>query len=320
MIDIQGWIGAGKPPLGSRELFTMSSCRCDATKEHQASPADVAGWFNVCPGCRAQYEATKGVAYSASLGGFTGAGVTAPDARVLSYAPPPVISPNIPAPSSAPVTSPSQSFAREEPMTGRNTLAPVPPSQDFLGGLLGGIGGFITGGPIGAVAGAIGGYTGTGSGESRSSPGTQPTGYGGASLTSGCGAGYVWRNGRCEREGITGAIERLVPGGSTGVQPYTETQMGMYGVHGVVPEVRQQTSLKCGRGYVLGRDNLCYPKRLLPKSARKWDPGTKPLLTGGEIKTLRKINSLENKVKKAWIAAGKPGQRALPRKCSTRKR
>jgi hypothetical protein len=55
---------------------------------------------------------------------------------------------------------------------------------------------------------------------------------------------------------------------------------------------------------VLGKDNLCYNKRDLYKRDRKWNPGRKPLLTGGDLNVLRKAKGLAEKSRKAAVAAG----------------
>jgi len=53
--------------------------------------------------------------------------------------------------------------------------------------------------------------------------------------------------------------------------------------------------LRCPPGMVLAIDNNCYAKGLKGLATfRKWKPGTKPFLTGGEVKCLRKADSLRN--------------------------
>ena len=39
---------------------------------------------------------------------------------------------------------------------------------------------------------------------------------------------------------------------------------------------------------VLGKDGLCYEK--LAKGKREWNPGTRPLLTGGEMAAINKAD------------------------------
>ena len=84
------------------------------------------------------------------------------------------------------------------------------------------------------------------------------------------------------------------PGGNPGVTPagngnggqYALT-MGLYG-EGRVPLREQRSVSKCPPGYVLGKDGVCYDS--LPKSKRKWNPGTKPLGTSGEMHAVAVAN------------------------------
>jgi len=234
--------------------------------------------------------------------------------ETMATMPPPTLT-TVPAPTSVAVTS--------RPTTTRTVLQPTSPTEDLLGAILGGVGGFLTGGPAGAVTGAIGGYYGTGGGETNSSPGVQNTGVGGG-LVSGCPTGYEWDGTQCVQSGLGGLAARILPGGNTGTIPtttagsYGQAVMGAWGQPALVPAqvgtINGGPILRCPTGAVLGKDNLCYQKGSIPNKYRKWPRGSRPLLTGGEMKTLRKVRSLENKVKRAWTAAGKPGQRTCRRK------
>jgi len=44
---------------------------------------------------------------------------------------------------------------------------------------------------------------------------------------------------------------------------------------------------------VLGEDELCYPRAVLRRDSRfrKWRPGTRPVLTGGEVRAIAKGRS-----------------------------
>lgn len=85
--------------------------------------------------------------------------------------------------------------------------------------------------------------------------------------------------------GPFGSCLDLKPGGDVsggGVMLSTgEVVKGRYGA-AEVPEVDAITTRKCRRGLVLGDDNLCYRRGDLRKDERKWNPGRKPLFTGGE--------------------------------------
>lgn len=233
--------------------------------------------------------------------------VLAPEVPML-----PVPITRVPAPTAVAVTT--------RPARGTIAISPVAPQEDLLGGILGAIGGLVTGGPGGAVLGGIAGYLGTGEGETPSSPGVQTTGFG----PTPCPTGYRWDGTRCVATGVGGMLERFIPGGETGVLPTqpvttTGTTMGAFGIPASMPFQVGQTQygpiLRCIGGSVLGKDNLCYPKGSIPNKHRKWPRGARPLLTGGDMKTLRKINSLQGRVKRAWASAGKPGNRPAPKPC-----
>lgn len=105
---------------------------------------------------------------------------------------------------------------------------------------------------------------------------------------------------------LTGSIDQ--PSGADGYGPAVK---GWYGV-GIVPRVEAVTTRRCPRGMALGRDGVCYDRRRLRKSDRAWDPGTKPLLTGGERRAIaraaaagRKLDRAKKGLKKASRALGK---------------
>ncbi len=189
-------------------------------------------------------------------------------------------------------------------------------SPGWIEAAIGAVGGLLTGGPAGAIAGGIAGY-GVGGGETATSPGVPETGFG---IAAGCPTGYRWDGNRCVKTGIVGTIQQWVPGGQTGVLPeavpevgYGEAVIGAFGVPAMVPAQVGQTQygpiLRCPTGAVLGKDNLCYQKGTISNKQRKWPKPARPLLTGGDMKTLRRAKTLEGRVKRAWSAAGSPGQR-----------
>jgi len=98
---------------------------------------------------------------------------------------------------------------------------------------------------------------------------------------------------------------------------YGQAVVGAWGKPALVPYTGSVPTRRCPPGAVLGKDNLCYQKGAIRNSDRKWPKPTAPLLSAGEMKTLRKIKSLENKVKRAWQAAGSPGK---PKPCSSRRK
>lgn len=91
--------------------------------------------------------------------------------------------------------------------------------------------------------------------------------------------------------------EAMMPGGEPGfpVAGFSPT-LGMYGA-GVTPVERQTRRRVCPPGHVLGKDNVCYDR--LPRSRRKWDPGMKPLMTGGDRAAIRKAARAGRKLARA---------------------
>lgn len=67
--------------------------------------------------------------------------------------------------------------------------------------------------------------------------------------------------------------------------------------NGMTPEIRTTTTRRCPRGMVLGTDNLCYRKGSIAKRDRKWVPGRKPLLTGGELNAIAKAERAARKMR-----------------------
>lgn len=135
---------------------------------------------------------------------------------------------------------------------------------------------------------------------------------GGTELTQpvSCPAGYTWSAtlGRCI------ALQNALPGGQPMTLTRNEPTTGGLGLTAVTPLqvgtiTRNDGStgpiLRCPRRYVLGQDYLCYPKAMIPNQLRAHPRGTRPLLTGGEVKILRRAKSLEKKVTKLGHQFGK---------------
>jgi hypothetical protein len=166
-----------------------------------------------------------------------------------------------------------------------------------------------------AGADAINSFLGRGgSSTGSSSPATQ--------LVAGCPDGYVNVNGRCEREGIGGAIQRFLPGGRTGTlaDQYGEAVLGAFGIPGIMPSVVGQRQnargevnpiLECPPGAVLGKDNVCYMKGSIPRKFRKWPPAPRAPVTAGDAKAIRKAERARGRVKKL---AGNVGFKCSPKR------
>ncbi len=156
--------------------------------------------------------------------------------------------------------------------------------------IIGAVGGFLTGGPLGAVGGAF-----SPSGRSGGSPAGLPRNFGagqsqGFRDRGGCSVGFIRRDGICQRKtpGITGAVQRFLPGGSSGFDP-AAPRFGANGGGGpYMPSIDVREVRECLPGDVLGRDGFCYSKSDISNKNRAWPKGRKPLGTPGELAALAK--------------------------------
>lgn len=109
--------------------------------------------------------------------------------------------------------------------------------------------------------------------------------------SQGCPAGQVGYPPLCFDVQPGGATQ----GGGMMVTP-GEAVMGRYGA-ALQPQVTARTVARCLPGMVLGNDGLCYNRRDLNRRDRKWIPGRKPLLTGGDLNAISRANRAANKLK-----------------------
>lgn len=198
--------------------------------------------------------------------------------------------------------------------------------------LLGAVGGFVSGGPLGAVGGFFGGggrAPAVGPPPPRapstpmlvpppSVPGNfdvpppAPPGFSSGSCVPGFTRGP---SGICLATGSPGAVS---VGAFTGVSsPGTSMVAQPGGLDGQLPSARSSTTLICPPGMVLSKDNRCFNH--LARKDRKWNPGRKPLLTGGERNAItkaagaaRKIQRTEKQLQKLGMLK-KPTARRAPR-------
>jgi len=168
------------------------------------------------------------------------------------------------------------------------------------GAIKGAVGGFVTGGPAGALGGAALGAISSG-GSRRPTVGSQ--------VLTGAGTGGM---------SLVASGSSQCPSGSRGIPPFCidafpggqgsgsgllvssgdpRTSRAMIGASAVVPMTRNQTVHTCGKGAVLGIDGLCYDKRTIRKDQRKWVPGRKPLLTGGDLNAIAKAARAARRMK-----------------------
>jgi hypothetical protein len=141
---------------------------------------------------------------------------------------------------------------------------------------------------VDVAAAAARGLTGSGS---EPPTGDQPVpgmGFGGG---GGCPAGSFRLP--------TGQCVDIQPGGDVsggGVFLTTgEAVNGRYGA-GIVPQQQGRMMLHCPPGHVLGKDDVCYSR--LRASDRKWPPGKKPLLTGGDLNAIARASRVAKKFKR----------------------
>lgn len=76
--------------------------------------------------------------------------------------------------------------------------------------------------------------------------------------------------------------------GGTDMVVFSDAVTGAFGMPAIRPVNIPQNHLTCPKGMVLGEDDLCYPRQVLRRDSRfrKWKPGTRPVLTGGEVRAI----------------------------------
>lgn len=138
---------------------------------------------------------------------------------------------------------------------------------------------------IATGVGIIAGGGGTGGADPGTGGGTPGSGF------TGCPAGSV---------GVPPFCIDLEPDGDVSGGGMLLTQgepvNGRYGA-ALVPNAESRTVLSCPKGHVLGDDELCYDRRALRKQNRKWPPGRRPLLTGGDLNAISRAARAASRVK-----------------------
>jgi len=99
----------------------------------------------------------------------------------------------------------------------------------------------------------------------------------------------------------------MVPAGDFG-----EAVQGRFGV-ALQPAQINSVRLMCPRGSVLGSDNLCYNRGNLARKDRKWIPGRKPLLTGGDLNAISRAARAARRMKLQTRRLQKLGMLEKPR-------
>lgn len=225
-------------------------------------------------------------------------------AENIGYQPPPEPAQDIPAtPSGAPAGEKyvtAGPLIQSEAPTMDPTLAAAldqnDPQKNLIGAIVGGLTGFATGGPGGAVVGALSGALGSGGGSTGGQGSSIPDAQSFAGTS--CPPGYYSVGGTCINPGAA------FPGGAPLTLPQSGTQVtqggsampgGMGGVVAVAPNTYSTLRRSCPPGMVLGRDDLCYYKGMLPKSMRKW-PYTKPYITRSDYKAIARADRTRKKL------------------------
>lgn len=139
-----------------------------------------------------------------------------------------------------------------------------------------------------------------------------------------CGLGFVrGPDGRCVRRGR----EIFDPLGLFGGPPRQETTAvarqrggfqaveGAFGMPAMVPEEQMRVTLVCPRGMVLGDDNLCYPKAVLPRRSkfRKWRGEARPVVSAADAKAIRRAASARDRVLKLAKDVGLHASKTKPK-------
>ena len=91
----------------------------------------------------------------------------------------------------------------------------------------------------------------------------------------------------------------------------------MIGASAVAPFRTTTVTRRCGRGFVLATDGLCYDRKTLRKDQRMWPPGRKPLLTGGQLNAIAIAARAAGRIKTQTKRLQKLGMLQKPK--STRK-
>lgn len=146
---------------------------------------------------------------------------------------------------------------------------------------------------------------------------TASTGNGTAVQPATCPPGTVKVGNTCVSPGD------MFPGGDPGMfEAGGQAVVGAFGLPALSPTIvgsvagRNGVSAirRCPRGTVLGFDNFCYPKAVLPRRSRfrKHKGDRRPPMTGADAAALRRIGTLQKRVKELAKDAGIS--------CSTRRR
>jgi hypothetical protein len=124
-------------------------------------------------------------------------------------------------------------------------------------------------------------------------------------------------------KGPLGTCVDLIPGGATSGGGIFigrgDPVMGMFGA-GVLPARMNRTVHACPAGLVLGKDNICYPKSVVGKKGRKWNPGMKPPITGGDVAAIRRADRARGRVMSLGKDVGLYVAKKRPTSCAPKRK
>jgi len=183
--------------------------------------------------------------------------------------------------------------------------------------------GFISGGPVAAAAGFA-----RSSGRSGGQPVSplrltpRQVARGGSGV---CGPGFhvSGKSGKC-RPNVGQALKQMFESTVIGAALAGPSQHPMMGPVGAgaggglmgphAPFQESRIVLECGPGFVLGKDDQCYPKGSIPNKLRKWPRGRRPLGTPGEMAALAKAAAFGRRMETTVKRMQKIGVLKKPRR------
>lgn len=128
-------------------------------------------------------------------------------------------------------------------------------------------------------------------------------GGGGADPGGGSGAPCIFP---AKIDPVTNTCKIFVGSGSGPEGRFGAAVAGAFGIPAMQPAVTSPVRRRCPPSMVLGRDNLCYPSAVLRRSSRfrKWRPGMRPLMTGGDRRAITKAKSAVTRTRAAMKSIG----------------
>lgn len=103
----------------------------------------------------------------------------------------------------------------------------------------------------------------------------------------------------------------VFPGSPAGGQEFLKGRFGP----AMEPSFRTVNVRDCDPGQILGKDFLCYESGAISNKERLYPRGTRPLLTGGEMRAIAKASAAESKIRTVAARLGvcpKPPRKRAP--------